>query len=60
MRLNILVDLIRRNGGVEDAMEYFGRVHSNKWMFRGCEEYSGRVDTKNWRFWRMRLNIVVE
>ena len=26
MRKNILVELLRRNGGVSDAKEYFGRV----------------------------------
>ena len=36
MRKNILVGLIRRDGGVKDAKEYFGRVDTKKWRCGGC------------------------
>ena len=31
MRKNVLVEFIRRNGGVKDAIEYSGRYDTMKW-----------------------------
>ena len=36
-RKNILVELIQRNGVVEDVIEFFGRVDTKKLRYRGCD-----------------------
>ena len=37
MRKNVLVKFIRRNGGVEDAIEYSCRFDTKKWRCQGCD-----------------------
>ena len=60
MRKNILDEKIRRNGGVGDAQEYFGRVGTQKWRCRGCAEIFWTRRYVKMEVSRMRKNISVE